>query len=33
MAQQALALVQRDSHYEGRLLPQYAKAVYFEEND
>ena len=33
MAQQALALVQRDSHDEGRLLPQYAKAVYFEEND
>ncbi len=33
MVQQALALFQRDSHDEGRLLSQYSKAVYFEEND
>ena len=31
--QQALALVQRDSQDEGRLLSQNSKAVYFEETD
>ena len=30
---QALQLVQRDSHDEGRLLSQYSRAVYFEEAD
>ena len=33
LVHQALELVQRDSHDEGRILSQYAGAVYFEEND
>ena len=33
LAHQALKLVQRDSHDEGRLLSQYSRAVYFEEAD